>query len=159
MEDREVAVRLRKSRFVVLALAGITIVLTGGAWFLAPISDNSISSTAYSSLWVCVLFIALASFIFRRMLFTWDRLRRVALIKGVSGLLSVLERNTIFLASLGGAVAVIGFVIAVMSGSKFEALRASAVALIVIYLNYPRSYIWQRIISSAEKIEGMENRT
>jgi hypothetical protein len=130
----------------------IMLVLTVAAWFVITYSSNDISEPASLALWGTILLIAAGSFVLRRTLFAWERLKSIALLKGIPGLLANLQANTILLGALGEVVAIMGFLVATLSGNKFEMLRAGAISLIVFLMNFPRKSIWQKILAGAEKL-------
>lgn len=145
--------RYRITAFIVLAQIFLTIVLIVAAYFAAPLSGKSISQNSLTTLWVAIIFIAIGAFVLRRMFFRWDRLKDIALLKGISGLLATLQTNAIILGALAEAIAVAGFVIAVLGGEAFEMLRAGIVALIAFIINFPRKSVWEKIVAGMEKVE------
>src|SRR3712207_8069538 len=56
------------------------------SWFGVLRIENNLSSQDFTTLWVAVMFIAIGSFIMRRMFFSWERLKNAALLRGTSGL-------------------------------------------------------------------------
>lgn len=130
----------------------IMLVLTAVSWLVITYSSNDISERASVALWGTILLIAAGSFVLRRMLFSWERLKSVALLKGIPGLLAGLQANTILLGALGEVVAIMGFLVATLSGNKFEMLRAGAISLIVFLMNFPRKAMWRKILAGAEKL-------
>jgi hypothetical protein len=99
-----------------------------------------------------VLFIAVGTFILRRMFFSWERLKNIALLKGVPGLLRTLQRNSVILGVFALAVAVVGFLISSFSGSSSDMFRAGVIALVVFLINFPRKKVWKTIVSNLEKV-------
>ena len=144
--------RYRTSVIAVSAQILIMLVLTVIAWFVITYSNNDISERARMALWGTILLIAAGSFVLRRMLFSWERLKSVALLKGIPALVDGLQANTILLGALGEVVAIMGFLVAVLSGNKFEMLRAGAISLIVFLMNFPRRSVWQKILAGAENV-------
>jgi uncharacterized membrane protein (DUF485 family) len=144
--------RYRTAAVVVIAQIVMTLALLGVAWFLITFSSNEVSDNALTALWMFVLLVAIGTFVLRRMLFSWERLKNLTLLKGVPALLNSLQTNTILLSSLGEIVAILGFLIAVLSGNKIEMLRAGAVALIIFLMNFPRKSAWKKILAAAEKL-------
>jgi len=144
--------RYRTSVIAVSVQILIMLALTVVAWFVITYSNNDISEQAGVALWGTILLIAAGSFLLRRMLFSWERLKNVALLKGIPALLDNLQANTILLGALGEVVAIMGFLVAVLSGNKFEMLRAGAISLIVFLMNFPRKSIWQKILAGAENV-------
>ncbi|HEX9962267.1 MAG TPA: hypothetical protein VGB00_15140 [Pyrinomonadaceae bacterium] len=144
--------RYRTSVIAVSVQILIMLVLTVVAWFVISYSKNDISEPAGIALWGTILLIAAGSFVLRRMLFSWERLKNVALLKGIPALLDSLQANTILLGALGEVIAIMGFLVATLSGNKFEMLRAGAISLIVFLMNFPRKPVWQKILGGAEKV-------
>lgn len=144
--------RYRTSLIAVSVQILVMLVLTVIAWFVITYSSNDISEQANMALWATILLVAAGSFVLRRMLFSWEKLKSVALLKGIPGLLDNLQANTILLGALGEVVAIMGFLVAVLSGNKFEMLRAGAISLIVFLINFPRKSVWQKILAGAENV-------
>lgn len=148
----ELEKRYRIASFVVIAQILVTIILIAAAWLIAQSSENDITSNSIFTLWITILFVALGSFLLRRTLFSWGRLNNIAILKGVPGLLQTLQTNAVLLGSLGEIIAVIGFLVAVLSGNKWEMFRAGAVAMIVFLANFPRKSVWEKIVANAKTI-------
>jgi len=148
----ELEKRYRITAIVVAGQIALTIIFIVTAWIIAPGVQNSISSNDLMPFWVGALFIAIGSFVLRRMLFRWERLRDIVLLKGVSGLLRDLQKNAVLLGAMAELIALIGFVVAFMSGNPYEMLRAGAISLIVFLINFPRKSVWKQIAASLENI-------
>lgn len=147
----ELEKRYRVAALIAAAQAFSVLVMIALAWFLAARSDNSITGSALNALWMMILLLGVGTFVLRRVLFSWERLKNVALLKGISGLLAALQTNTIILNSLAETIAVVGFLIAVLSGNKWEMFRAGAIALIVFLLTFPRKSVWEKIVAGVAK--------
>lgn len=117
-------------------------------WFWAALRDNSVISGAISLIWGTIILLTIASFILRRVLFTMERLKRLS---DQKNLVQGLQINTIFLNLIGVIVAVFGFIIAALSGNKFEIMRAGIISLIIFITNFPRKGVWEGIIQKFEK--------
>lgn len=148
----ELQKRYRTTVFIVLIQIFTTVVLIAAAGIItmsrtAPPSDDS-----YLTLWMVVLFLAAGTFILRRRLFSWERLKNVTLLKGIPGLLGALRFNAIFLNSLAEVVVILGFIISMLSGNPFDVIRTGLIALIVFLLNFPRRSVWEKIVLHLEKI-------
>lgn len=144
--------RYRTAASIVLVQIVFSLVLIPVAWFLAINTENAITGQSLTALWVAVLFIAIATFVLRRMLFRWDRLRDIYLLKGMSGLLGSLQTNAVILGSMAEIIAIFGFLIAALGGVKFDMLRAGVVALVVFLINFPRRSVWEKVAGNLEKI-------
>lgn len=148
----ELEKRYRTTTIVIAFQIFTVIVLIIAAWFAAQNSNNSVSDQTLTTLWVAVLFIAVGAFLARRMLFGWERLKNIVLLKGVKGLIQTLQTNSIILGAIGEIVALTGFLIALLSGNKWEMFRAGAIALVVFLANFPRKSVWEKIVSNLEKV-------
>lgn len=98
------------------------------------------------SLWIAILVFGLGALVLRRTRFAAMRLKDIAAVKGTSALLKTLQKTTIQIACLGGAIAVMGFVIAIRTGDWFDMLRAGGVAVIVLIYGFPIKSAWQRAV-------------
>lgn len=149
----ELEKRYRTAAIVVAAQILSVILLIVVAWIVIANSDNSMNSGSQTTIWFFILFIAIGSFLIRRFLFSWERLKNTAVLRGISGALQTLQMNAILLGALGEIVAVLGFILATMSGNKWEMFRAGAVAMVVFLANFPRKTTWKKIVVNLEKIE------
>lgn len=113
----------------------------------APTGNGVTTLTTF--LWIAILALAIAAFFLRRMVLAPAVLRDTATIKGATGLIQSLQTKTIFLAALGEAVAIFGFVISLASGNYSDMIRAALVAAIIFFINFPRKSSWQRLARSA----------
>lgn len=120
-----------------------TIILIIFGWFFAAITDISVSERAISLMWGTIILLVVVSFILRRVLFSMERLKQNAQSKK---LFIALQNNTVFLGLIGVIIAIIGFLVATLSGNKFEILRAGVVSLVVFLFNFPRKIFWQKIV-------------
>jgi len=144
--------RYRATAIIISAQILFTIILTAAVWLLAPATENFISQQNLTTLWIAIIFLAIGAFVLRRVFFRWDRLKDVALLKGVSGLLVTLQINAIILAVFATLLPIVGCVITVLSGSTFEIIRAEIVALIVFWINFPRKSVWGKIVALMGKV-------
>jgi hypothetical protein len=81
-------------------------------------------------------------------------LQDIAALRGISGLLASLQSTTIQIAFIGGAIALMGFMVMIMTGNKFDMLRAGGVAAIVLLYAYPQRSAWQRLVRAIEQQSG-----
>lgn len=149
----ELEKRYRTAAFLFFAQIATLALFVALAFILAkPENAGQISDNTRWTLWVAALFAALGTFIIRRMLYRWERLRDIALLKGVSGLIKTLFVNSMLLAAMAEIVAVIGFIISTLTGDAFEMLRAAIIALVVFLINFPRKSIWEKIVKNLENV-------
>jgi H+/Cl- antiporter ClcA len=151
--SNELEKRYRTSVIVVAAQILSVLLLIVIAWAVIANSDNSMDAGSQRTVWFFILFIAIGSFLVRRFLFNWDRLKNTAILKGIPAVLQTLQMNSIMLGALGEIVAVMGFILATMSGNSWEMFRAGAVAMVVFLANFPRKATWKKIVYNLEKIE------
>ena len=104
----ELEKRYRTTVFVIVFQIFTVIALIIAAWFVAQTSENSITNQSLTTLWVAVLFIAVGAFVIRRLIFSWERLKNTALLKGITGLIQTLQINSIILGVIAEIVAIHG---------------------------------------------------
>lgn len=106
-------------------------------------------STVTTFLWIAILAVAVSAFLLRRVILAPAALRDTATIKGASGLLQSLQTKTVLLATTGGLIAVLGFVISLISGDYSDMIRAALVATIIFLINFPRKSSWSKLAQAA----------
>ena len=148
----EIEIRYRATVIIFAAQIFFGLVLTLAALFLSPNAESSISPETSRTLWIVIIFIAVGTFLLRRFFLRWDRLRDIALLKGIKGLLRTLQSNAIILSAFIEIIVIIGFVVAFLSGEKFEMLRAGLVALILYAINFPRKSVWEKIVAGLQEV-------
>jgi hypothetical protein len=149
--EQELNRRYQATLLVFFSQLAVTVVLTVVAWFAASQSSVSAPVSVINILWIVLLVIAIGAFLLRRFIFAPDVLHNAAIVKGASGLLKSLQLKTILLNSAGELIAVIGFVIALLSGDALDMLRAAAIALIVFFISFPSKATWRRVVQAAAK--------
>ena len=152
----ELVRRHRTAAMVVGAFVGLTVALI----LIAFVAGDSLYRPADPSLsmalFIAILIFALGSFVLRRTRFQAARLQDIAALRGISGVLETLQKTTIQVAFIGGAIALMGFVVTMMTpkDGQYHMLRAGAIALIVLLSAYPQRGAWQRLIRSIEQSGG-----
>lgn len=111
-------------------------------------AETETANANVTAIWVLIIFIAVGALLARRFFFSWERLKNTKLLRGQDGLLQTLQMNAILLGAISEFVAILGFVITIMSGSAYDMIRAEAVALITFLINFPRKSVWSRIVES-----------
>ncbi len=144
--------RYRTTVIIFAAQILSSVILTLVALFLAPKTNDSISPDLLRTLWIVIIFIAVGTFILRRFFLRWDRLRDIALLKGIKGLLKTLQTNAIILSVFVETIVIIGLIVTFLSGDKYEILRAGFVALILFAINFPRKKVWEKIVLGLQEI-------
>lgn len=141
--------RFNRTMLVYWSQVAVTVVLTVVAWFAAGQAAADAPQTLPTVLWIVLLVIAIGAFLMRRVMFNGQVLRDTATLKGASGIIKNLQFKTILFAALGETIAVIGFVISLLTGDKYDMLRAAGVALIVFFISFPRKKGWRVLAQSA----------
>jgi hypothetical protein len=147
----ELVRRHRTTVMVMGAMIGLTVALTGIAFFKAESLMRGGDRNLAVALWVLIFISGLGSFVLRRTRFQTMRLKDLAALRGPSGLLAALQGTTIQIGFIGGAIALMGFVVTIMTGQYGDMLRAGGVAVIVLVSAYPQRSAWQRLLKAAEQ--------
>ena len=142
----------RTTALIVIIQIVVVLLFVFAAWFGFFKVETDFSNADFTTVWVAVLFIAIGSFVLRRTFFNWERLKNIAVLKGVPGILKTLQRNSVLLGMLAFSVGAIGFVISLLSGNRFDMFRAAVISLIVFLINFPRKKVWKTIISNIFKV-------
>lgn len=151
----ELVRRHRAAAMVVGAFLGLTLALMGLAYFSAEsLHRPGFDPSMAVGLWIAIMIFGLGSFVLRRTRLQRMRLQDIAALRGLSGLLASLQATTVQIAFIGGAIALMGFVVTIMTGNKFDMLRAGGVAVIVLISAFPQRGAWQRLVRSIEQEGG-----
>jgi hypothetical protein len=145
--QNELVRRHRTSTLVVAGFLILDIVLLAIAFLSSDRIFRPGDAGIVMGLWIAILVFGLGAFVVRRTKFAAMRLKDVAAVKGVSGLLKTLQDTTIQVASIGGAIALMGFVITILKGDWTDMLRAGGVAAIVLVYCYPFRSAWERVVT------------
>jgi hypothetical protein len=143
----ELSRRFRKASMVVAGFLVLDVVLV----VIAFLASNSLyragDPSIVMALWIAILIFGLGAFVLRRTRFAALRLKDIAAVNGVSALLKTLQDTTIHVAAIGGAIALMGFMIVILTGDWTNMLRAGGVAAIVLIYCYPFRSAWQRVVT------------
>jgi hypothetical protein len=126
--------------FLILDLVLLVIAYLAAARLYRP-RDPSLSV----ALWIAILVFGLGAFVLRRTKFAAMRLKDIAALKGMSGLLKTLQDTTVQVACIGGAIGLMGFMLVILSGDWTFTLRAIGVSIIVLMYGYPFRSSWERV--------------
>jgi len=140
---------MRRHRISTLVVAGflmLDIVLLAIAYFASNHIFRPGDAGIIMGLWIAILVFGLGAFVVRRTKFAAMRLKDIAAVKGVSALLKTLQDTTIQVASIGGAIVLMGFVITILTGDWTNMLRAGGVAAIVLIYSFPFPSAWERVV-------------
>jgi hypothetical protein len=145
-DPNELARRHRAAMLVVVGFLLLTVVLLAIAHFGAKSVFRPGDPSIVMGLWIAILVCGLGAFVLRRTKFAAMRLRDIVAVKGQSALLKTLQDTTIQCASIGGAIALMGFIITIRTGEWTDMLRAGGVAAVVLIYCYPFRGAWQRAV-------------
>ena len=126
--------------FLVLDLALLVL-----AYFAAEKLFRPNDPSLIMGIWIAILIFGLGAFVLRRTRFAAMRLKDIAALKGMSGLLKSLHDTTIQIAFIGGAIALMGFIVTILTGDWTSMLRAAGVSAIVLIYGYPFRSAWERV--------------
>jgi hypothetical protein len=143
--------RHRTAMMVVNGMIVLTLALTGIAYVARNFLSRNGDQTFVKLLWVLILIFGLGAFPLRRTRFAAMRLQDIAALQGISGLLATLQGTTIQIAFIGGAIALMGFIMAMLTSEPSNILRAGGVAIVVLLYCYPRKSAWQRLVQGLEQ--------
>lgn len=127
---------------MVLALTGV---LAGAIRF---------NPTTANTLRFAIVFLGVGAVIFRRTRFSAMRLQDIGALRGAAGLLATLQNTTIIVALIGGVIALLGFVITVMTATGTDMLFLGVIALAVLLYCYPRRAAWEAVVRATAGGQG-----
>src|SRR3954470_7589071 len=120
--QEELTRRHRSALMTVVAMLVLTLLLIGGAFVAGEKLYRRGDPTLPMALWITILVCGLGAFVLRRAKFAAMRLQDIAALRGISGLLRTLQSTTAQLAFLAGAIALMGFIITIRTGNKYDML-------------------------------------
>lgn len=115
------------------------------AYFAAEKLFRPSDPSIIMGLWIAILVFGLGAFVLRRTRFAAMRLKDIAALKGASGLLKSLQETTIQIAFIGGGIALMGFIVTILTGDWTSMLRAGGVSAIVLIYGFPFRSAWERV--------------
>lgn len=130
--------------FIVGFLA-LDVALLVVAYFAADRLFRPNDPSIIMGLWIAILVFGLGAFVLRRTRFAAMRLKDIAALRGMSGLLKSLQDTTIQIAFIGGAISLMGFIVTILTGDWTSMLRAAGVSGIVLIYGYPFRSAWERV--------------
>ena len=142
----ELARRHRAAALTVGGFLMLAVMLLAIAYFSAHALYRPGDPAIIMGLWIAILVFGLGAFVLRRTRFAALRLKDIAAVKGPAALLKTLQDTTIQCASIGGAIALMGFIIAIRTGDWIDMLRATGVSIIVLLYCYPFRSAWERAL-------------
>lgn len=147
----ELTRRHRAAVIVVAAAASSTLLLmllaVTGVFASTPHRNPAVEG----ALRIAIVFFGLGAVALRRTKFSPMRLRDIASVRGMSGLLETLQKTTIYVAILGDAIALMGFIISLMTGNGMDMVWLGVIALAVLLYAYPRRAAWERVMQATQQ--------
>jgi hypothetical protein len=134
---------------IIVGFIFATVLLVGGAWFLIPKVDLSITEQTIFWLWIGIVVLLVIVVGLQKYFLSPKRLREFAKVNGFSNLLSELKIKTTMLGIFSVLIAIMGFLISVMGGNAIEMFRTAAIVFVVFMVIFPRIQIWKKIINYA----------
>ena len=122
--------------------------------FLVPRNSSSLDMTFR----IIVPILGLGAIALRRTRLAKMRLQDIAAIRGTSGLLATLQKTALLMASIGIAVALIGFVSTLMTAQVWYTYTAAVVAAaILLFYGYPLRPTWEQAVQRYSPTENSTN--
>lgn len=143
----ELTRRHRSATMVVLFFLALNFVLVAIAYFAAERISRPADPKIAMGLWIVILICGLGVFVLRRTRFSGMRLKDLAAVKGTSAMLRTLHGTTIQVASIAGAISLMGFIITIITADWTNMLRAAGVSVIVLFYCYPFKSAWNRAVA------------
>lgn len=150
--EEEIARRHRAAANVVYVALGATLTLV-----VLALSDLFAGAVPFDQqvnnvIWIASIVFAFGAIALRRAMLAAPRLQAVAGLRGPSGLLAHLQRTTTLVCAVGVAIAVMGFVLALIRGRVDSmAVVVWVVAGVVLVSAYPRRGEWRRVVEAARQ--------
>src|SRR6184192_4204544 len=133
----ELSRRHRTAMMFVIGFLVLDIVLLVIAYLAADRLFRPRDPSLTMALWIAILVFGLGAFVLRRTRFGAMRLKDIAALKGITGLLKTLQDTTVQIACIGGAIGLMGFMLVILNGDWTYTLRAVCVSVIVLIYGYP----------------------
>jgi hypothetical protein len=141
----ELSRRHRSATIFIVGFLALDLALLVLAYFAAEKLFRPNDPSLIMGIWIAILVFGLGAFVLRRTRFAAMRLKDIAALKGMSGLLKSLHDTTIQIAFIGGAIALMGFIVTILTGDWTSMLRAAGVSAIVLMYGYPFRSAWERV--------------
>ncbi len=144
---------VKRHRLAVMAIGatmGFSLALMGiGYLHKFPIIPSSYSLA--QGLWVAIAMFGLGSIAIRRSRLTTMRLKDIAALRGLSGLLTFLQNTTFMLTLLAAAIVIMGFTNTMMTNDWLHIRNAGVITIGVLLYSYPTRTSWQRVVEGVER--------
>ncbi|MFL6229333.1 MAG: hypothetical protein ACJ741_11190 [Pyrinomonadaceae bacterium] len=157
IDDKELTQAHGRARAVVHGLITFSLLLVALAYARVQFNlpQSLLDPNLYRALWIVILFFGLGAVVLRRVRLNAARLQDIAGLFGPSALLASLLKTTLFVAALGAASAVLGYLAYLLSRAPSDMLKAGIVAVAVLLYAYPRRAAWRRVIEASQEPGGI----
>jgi hypothetical protein len=149
--EEELTRRHRRAAMTVAGMLALTFALMAVAVMAGERIRRPGDPALAMALWIAIAVFGIGSFVFRRTRFAAMRLQDVAALHGITGLLATLYGTTVQVAYIGGLIALMGFIVTILTGNSWDMLRAGGVAVIVLLYSYPVRSAWKRVVHGIEQ--------
>ena len=155
--EAELQRRYRSAVGAVTAMFALTALLVVLAFtgVLPRLPSSLYNSILYGTLWIVILFLGLGAIVVRRARFNAVRLEAIASLRGSLGVLITLQRTTVIVALIGGAIALLGYALTLLTADTTSMRNAAIIAIAVLFYCYPRRRAWQRVIAATQPPDGL----
>src|SRR5262249_21427814 len=119
----ELSRRHRTATLFIVGFLGLDLFLLFLAFLTAEKIFRPRDPSLAMGLWIAILVFGLGAFVLRRTRFSAMRLKDIAALKGMSGLLKSLQETTVQIAFIGGAVVLLGCFFSILLGALARLLR------------------------------------
>jgi hypothetical protein len=140
----ELTRRHRAAVMFIVYVFALTVLLALLA-FARPFDIDGSGSMA-GALRIVIAVFGLGAVVMRRTMFSAMRLKDIAALGGPAALLETLYKTTVYVALLAAAIAVMAFVISLITGDPADMIWFGLVAVAVLLYAYPRRAAWQGVL-------------
>ncbi len=147
---KELSIRHKTAAMAVGGFFGLSVALIGIAYTIGKEFFRPVDSQLPIILWGLILVLSFGAIFLKRMRYSVSRLHDISILRGASGMLKDMQSTTITLASIGGAIALIGFIVMIRTGSEYDMYRAGLVAIGLLLYSYPQKSAWLRVVNWLE---------
>jgi len=134
--------------FLVLTVALIAVAFTGRA---PTLGNGNPDFVLVTFLRITIVILGIGAVTLRRTRFTAMRLQDIAALRGLTGLLATLQNTTVQVAALGGLIALLGFLLMMLTVDPSNMVFIGLAALAVLIYCYPRRAAWQRVVHGIQQ--------
>ncbi|HEX6625182.1 MAG TPA: hypothetical protein VF064_15830 [Pyrinomonadaceae bacterium] len=140
----ELTRRHRAAVMFIVYVFALTVLLVLLAF--ARLFDIDGSGSLAGALRIVIAVFGLGAVMMRRTMFSAMRLKDIAALGGPAALLETLYKTTVYVALLAAAIAVMAFVISLITGDPADMIWFGLVAVAVLLYAYPRRAAWQSVL-------------